>query len=103
MHRPTRRRPLRLCQTSPVFTAYACANFTVNGMSVFQSRLPVGSWATCRKCAELAEQKRWSDLSERAYRKFAKTHGVTRHEMLAVRAQFAERSRLFADNMVKKC
>lgn len=91
------------CQTSPVFTVYASSNFMVNGMSVFQPGLPLGSWATCRKCSELVDKKQWSDLSERACREFAKRHGVTRHEMLAVRAQFAELSRLFADNLVKKC
>lgn len=86
-----------------MFTVYASSNFTVKGMSVFQPGLPVGSWATCRKCSELVDKKQWSDLSERACREFAKRHGVTRHEMLAVRAQFAELSRLFADNLVKKC
>jgi hypothetical protein len=90
------------CQTSPVFTVYACSNFTVNGMNVFQFGLTVGSWATCRKCSELVDKEQWSNLSERAYRKFAKKHGVTRHEMLAIRVQCAELSRLFAVHMVKE-
>src|SRR5258707_12842134 len=79
-----------LCQTSPVFTAYACSNFLVNGNPVFPSGLAVGSWAACRKCSELVDREKWNDLTERAYRKFAKRHGAARHQMLAVRIQFAE-------------
>src|SRR3984893_16709694 len=68
------------CQSSPVFTVYPCSNFLVNGLPVFPGRT-TGSWATCRKCTELVDQERWSDLTERAYRKFAKRHGASRHEM----------------------
>ena len=46
--------------------------------------------------------EKWSDLTERAYRKFLKRHGASRHEMLLVRAQFVELSRLFADHMLTK-
>jgi hypothetical protein len=90
------------CQTSPVFTVYPCSNFLVNGLPVFPGRA-TGSWATCRKCAELVDSERWSDLTERAYRKFLKRHGASRHEMMTVRAQFAELSRLFAAHMLKAC
>src|SRR5208337_3301990 len=63
--------------------------FLHNGLPVFLGRT-TGTWATCRKCAELVDGKKWSDLTERAYRKFLKRHGASRHEQLAVRAQFAE-------------
>ena len=46
--------------------------------------------------------EKWSDLTERAYRKFLKRHGTSRHEQLVVRAQFAELSRLFAAHMLDK-
>jgi len=90
------------CQTSPVFTAYACSNFLVNGNPVFPSGLAVGSWAACRKCTELVDAEKWNDLTERAYRKFAKRHGAARHQMLAVRIQFAEVSRSFSEHRVRK-
>lgn len=83
------------CQSSPVFTVYPCSNFLHNGLPVFPGRT-TGAWATCRKCAELVDRKKWGDLTERAYRKFLKRHGAPRHEQLVVRAQFAELSRLFA-------
>src|SRR6266446_3456881 len=89
------------CQTSPVFTAYACSNFLVNGNPVFPSGLAVGSWAACRKCAELVDREKWNDLTERAYRKFAKRHGDAR-QMLAVRIQFAKVSRSFSEHRVRK-
>lgn len=89
------------CQTSPVFTVYPCSNFLLNGMSVFPSR-NTGSWAACRKCSELVDTEKWSDLTERAYRKFLKRHGASRYEQLVVRAQFAELSRLFAAHMLDK-
>jgi hypothetical protein len=87
------------CQSSPVFTVYPCSNFLHNGLPVFLART-TGTWATCRKCAELVDGKKWSDLTERAYRRFLKRHGASRHEQLVVRAQFAELSRLFAAHML---
>lgn len=87
------------CQTSPVFTVYPCSNFLVNGLPVFPGR--TGTWATCKKCAEFVDSEKWAELTERAYRKFLKRHGAARHEMLTIRAQFAELSRLFAGHMVK--
>jgi hypothetical protein len=88
------------CQMSPVFTAYLCFNFYVNGMPVFPGR-NTGTWATCRKCAELVDKEKWGDLTNRAFRKFQKRHGAAAHEMLTVRLQFAEVSRLFAAHMIK--
>ncbi len=90
------------CQSSPVFTVYPCSNFLVNGLPVFPGRV-TGSWATCRKCAELVTSERWNELAERAYRKFLKRHGASRHEMPVVKAQFAELGRLFATHMLKTC
>jgi hypothetical protein len=60
------------CCTPPVFKVYRCANFSSKGNPVFVSGLAVGSWATCRKCAELVDRGKWSDLTDRALRKFVK-------------------------------
>ena len=60
----------------------------------------MGSWAACRKCAELVDERKWTDLTDRALREFAKRHGVLRHDFIVVRAQFAEISRQFAVHMV---
>ena len=89
------------CQSSPVFTVYPCSNFLHNGLPVFSGRT-TGTWATCRKCAELVDGEKWNDLTERAYRKFLKRHGASRHEQLVVRAQFAELSSLFAAHMLDR-
>ena len=53
------------------------------------------------ECADLVDKEKWADLTERAYRKFLRRHGAARHEMLVVRVQFAEVSRLFANQMTK--
>jgi hypothetical protein len=47
------------CQSSPVFTVYPCTNFLHNGLSVFPGRAG-GTWATCQKCAQFVDQKRWA-------------------------------------------
>jgi len=53
------------------------------------------------ECADLVDKGKWADLTERAYRKFLRRHGAARREMLVVRVQFAEVSRLFANHMTK--
>ena len=45
-------------------------------------------------------KEEWADLTDRALRKFAKRHGVSRHELVAVRAQFAEISQQFAEHVL---
>jgi hypothetical protein len=88
------------CCTSPVFRLYRCANFSANGNPVFAGGSAAGSWAACRKCAELVDGRRWSGLTDRSLRKFVKRHRVARHEVALVRAQLAEVSRLFAENVL---
>jgi hypothetical protein len=89
------------CCASPVFKVYACTNFVLQGNPVFASGLSVGSWAACKKCAELVNAGKWADLTERALRKFARRYGVSRHEMFAVRTQFADIHQLFAKHVLK--
>jgi hypothetical protein len=88
------------CCTPPVFKMYRCANFAVKGKPVFTSGVAVGSWAACRKCAELVDAGRWNDLTDRAVRKFLKRHRVARAEVSAVREQLAEISRLFGRHVL---
>ena len=88
------------CCTPPVFKVYKCANFALNGNAVFPNGMAVGSWAACKKCAEFVEKRKWADLTHRALHKFAKRHGVSKHEVIAVRMQFAEISRLFAEHVL---
>jgi hypothetical protein len=89
------------CNTSPVVTVYPCANFAVNGSSIFPFGLAVGSWAACKRCAELVDAERWEDLTDRAIRKFAKRHGVK--EMPGVREQFERVHRAFAEHRLRQC
>jgi len=78
------------CGTPPVFKLYRCLNFAPKGNPVFVSGVAVGSWATCRRCAELVDAGKWNDLTDRAVRKFLKSHRVARAEVSAVREQLAE-------------
>jgi hypothetical protein len=88
------------CCAPPVFKVYRCANFSVKGKAVFASGTAVGSWAACRKCAELVDQAKWIRLTDRAVRKFVKRHCVVRQEVAFVRVQLAEVSRLFAEHLL---
>jgi hypothetical protein len=88
------------CCTSPVFKLYRCVNFSSKGKEVFARGHAVGSWSACRKCTDLVEGEKWSDLTDRSLRKFVKRHGVARREVAAVRAQLAEISRLFAQHVL---
>jgi hypothetical protein len=62
----------------------------------------VGSWAACRKCAELVDKSRWSDLTDRAFRKFAQRHGLSRYEGLPLRQQFRDLHQLFREHMIRE-
>jgi len=85
------------CNTSPVAKVYACENFEISGLPIFRTQF--GVWASCRQCSELIEAGRWSDLAERACRKFIERHGgVARYDALAMRAQFGDIVRLFAEH-----
>ena len=85
------------CNTSPAVKVYACGNFAISGLPVFQT--PSGAWASCRECSELVEAGCWSSLTERAYQKFIERRGgVARYDALAIRTQFANIVRLFAEH-----
>lgn len=92
------------CSLSPVFKVYSCANFLVPWTKhmVFQHE-SVGGWAACRHCAELIDANRWSDLSDRSFRRFVKRHGpVARHDEFALKSQFRELHKLFREHMIRE-
>jgi hypothetical protein len=91
------------CCASPILKFYRCANFEWNGHPVFPHGSAVGSWAACRKCGELVDAGRWSDLNDRAFRKFVQKHGsVSRYEELPLREQFRNLHRSFREHMVRE-
>jgi hypothetical protein len=82
---------------------YSCLNFPFNGRAVFANESPKGAWAACRKCAELVDTGRWSELTDRALRKFAQKHGpVSRDQQLPLREQFRELHRRFREHMIRE-
>jgi len=91
------------CTVRPIFRMYSCLNFPFNGRAVFVHGSPNGVWAACRKCAELVDTGRWSDLTDRAVRKFAQKHGpVSRYQELPLREQFRELHRCFREHMIRE-
>jgi hypothetical protein len=88
------------CCTPPVFKVYRCGNFSANGSPVFSVGSAVGSWAACRKCAELVDAGKWNGLTDRSLRKFVNRHDVARHEIALARLQLAEITRLFAKHVL---
>jgi len=91
------------CCASPIVKFYECANFESSGRAVFTSGSAVGLWATCKKCAELVNTGRWSDLTDRAVRKFARRHGLlSRFQELPIREQFRDLHRRFREHMIRE-
>jgi hypothetical protein len=91
------------CGTSPTSRFYACRNFIVprTKHAVFQHE-SIGAWAACDRCAVLIDAGHWSQLTDRAFRRFCKKHGVSRYEEFQVREQLAEIHQLFKEHMIKE-
>ena len=91
------------CCTSPTARLYACRNFIVprTKHAVFQHE-SIGAWAACDRCAVLIDAGHWSQLTDRAFRRFRKKHGVSRYEEFEVREQFREIHQLFKEHMIKE-
>jgi hypothetical protein len=69
------------CASPSIVKLYKCANFVFNGRTVFQ-RGSVGAWAARSRCAQLVDEDRWFELSDRAFRRFAKLHGpISQHDV----------------------
>jgi len=92
------------CNAQPVFKVFSCCNFLVPWTKtwVFHHE-SVGGWAACRICAGLIDGGRWAELSDRAFRKFAKGHGgIARHDELPLKQQFRELHKLFREHMIRE-
>lgn len=88
------------CTSAPVFKLYECSNFVFNNMSIF--RHGSGVWGACATCAELVDSDRWADLTNRAFRKFAKWHGpIPNCEATRLREQLQQVHQLFREHRTK--
>jgi len=100
---PPGREVCDFCSASPTARLYACRNFIIprTKSAVFQhSRLEHGLRVIA--CAVLIDTGHWSQLTDRAFRRFCKKHGVSRYEEFEVREQFREIHQLFKEHMVKE-
>ena len=89
------------CTSHSVVKLYNCANFVFNGRPVFH-RGSNGAWAACAICARLVDEDRWPELTDRAFRKFAKQHGpISRSAALRLRQQFSQVHKLFREHRVR--
>ena len=50
----------------------------------------------------MIDGNRWSDLTDRALRKFIPTHGVSRYDQPHVREQLRQVHQLFREHMIKE-
>ncbi len=76
---PPGREVCDFCSSSPTSRLYACRNFIIprTKHAVFQHE-SIGAWAACDRCAVLIDAGHWSQLTDRAFRRFCKRHGVSR-------------------------
>jgi len=91
------------CSSSPTSRLYACRSFIIprTKHAVFQHE-SIGAWAACDRCAVLIDAGHWSQLTDRAFRRFRKKYGVPRYEEFEVREQFREIHQLFKEHMIKE-
>jgi hypothetical protein len=89
------------CSASPTSRLYACRNFVVprTKHAVFQHE-SIGAWAACDRCAMLIDAGQWSQLTDRAARRFMKKYGVRKDEWREVHEQLAEIHQLFKEHMI---
>jgi len=91
------------CATSATGRLYACRNFVVprTKQAVFQHE-SIGAWSACDRCAVLIDAGYWSQLTDRALRRFARIYEVPKDEWREVREQLAEIHQLFKEHMIKE-
>jgi len=91
------------CGTSPTIRLHACRNFVVprTKHAVFQHE-SIGAWSACDRCAVLIDAGHWSQLTDRALRRFTNRYGVPKDEWREVREQLAEIHQLFKEHMIKE-
>jgi hypothetical protein len=100
---PSGREVCDFCSSSPTSRLFACRNFIIprTKSAVFRHE-SIGAWAACDRCAVLIDAGHWAQLTDRAFRRFRKKHGVPRYEELEVREQFREIHQLFKEHMIKE-
>ena len=91
------------CASSATSRLYACHNFVVprTKHAVFQHE-SIGAWAACDSCAVLIDAGHWTQLTDRALRRFARIHDVPRSEWGKIREQLAEIHQLFKQHMIRE-
>jgi len=91
------------CGASATAQLYACRNFVVprTKHAVFQHE-SIGAWSACDRCAVLIDAGHWSQLTDRALRRFANRYGVPKNDWPEVREQLAEIHQLFKEHMIKE-
>jgi hypothetical protein len=91
------------CSSSPTSRFYACRNFIVprTKHAVFQHE-SIGAWSACDRCAVLIDAGHWSQLTNRALRRFANRYGLPKDEWRGVREQLGEIHQLFKEHMIKE-
>jgi len=91
------------CGTSPTARLYACRNFVVprTKHAVFQHE-SIGAWAACERCALLIDAGHWTQLTERALRRFVRIHSVPPSKWQEIREQLAEVHQLFKKHIIKE-
>lgn len=99
---PPGREMCDFCSASPTTRLYACHNFVIPSTkhAVFQHE-SIGAWAACDRCAALIDAGHWTELTDRAVRRFMRTYGLLPDEKSAVREQLAEIHNLFREHMIK--
>jgi hypothetical protein len=91
------------CSEHPTTRLYTCKNFFVprTKTALFQHE-SVGAWVACNTCAELVDEGRWSELTDRALINFIKQYSVPRYAQFDVREQFREIHQLFRGHLIKE-
>ena len=89
------------CRASPIVRLYPCANFAIKGSPVFPLGLAIGAWAACKCCAEMVDRERWSELTDRAWKKLAKRHRISPNQMPEVREQLERVYLAFAEHRMR--
>ena len=90
---------LHLSHRPPVCVPELCRSS--HQAAVFQHE-SIGAWAACDRCAVLIDAGHWTQLTDRALRRFAKRFGVPRDEWSEVREQLAEIHQLFREHLIKE-
>ena len=89
------------CAAQPVVKVYACRNFVVPGTkdAVFAHE-SIGSWAACTHCSRFIDKGKWSQLTNRATRRFLKLYNMPSYERVDLREQFRAIHKLFKKHMI---